>query len=44
MQPGDVLKTFADVSELEQNFDYHPSTTIRDGVNKFVEWFSSYKE
>jgi UDP-glucuronate 4-epimerase len=42
MQPGDVLKTFADVSELEQNFDYHPSTSIEEGVESFVSWFKNY--
>lgn len=42
MQPGDVLKTFADVSELEQSFDYHPSTTVKDGIAKFISWFESY--
>lgn len=42
MQPGDVLKTFADVSELEEQFDYHPSTTLRDGINSFIEWFKKY--
>jgi UDP-glucuronate 4-epimerase len=42
MQPGDVLKTFADVSELEQHFDYHPNTSVEEGVMLFVEWFKDY--
>jgi len=42
MQPGDVLKTFADVSELEQNFDYKPTTSIEEGIEKFIGWFQSY--
>ena len=42
MQPGDVLKTFADVSELEQHFDYHPNTSVEEGVMLFVEWFKHY--
>jgi UDP-glucuronate 4-epimerase len=42
MQPGDVLKTFADVSELEQHFDYHPSTSVEEGVRMFVNWFKRY--
>jgi UDP-glucuronate 4-epimerase len=42
MQPGDVLKTFADVSELEQNFDYHSSTTLTEGINSFIKWFKKY--
>jgi UDP-glucuronate 4-epimerase len=42
MQDGDVLKTFADVSELEQQFDYHPTTSVEVGVQLFVDWFKSY--
>jgi UDP-glucuronate 4-epimerase len=42
MQPGDVLKTFADVSELEQNFNYHPSTSVEEGVKLFVDWFKFF--
>jgi UDP-glucuronate 4-epimerase len=42
MQPGDVLKTFADVSELEQHFDYHTSTSVEDGVRLFIDWFKRY--
>lgn len=42
MQDGDVLKTFADVSELEQQFDYHPNTSVEVGVQLFTEWFKSY--
>jgi UDP-glucuronate 4-epimerase len=42
MQPGDVYKTFADVSDLEVKFDYHPSTTVIVGVKRFVEWYIHY--
>jgi UDP-glucuronate 4-epimerase len=42
MQPGDVLKTFADVSELEKEFDYFPSTSVEKGVQFFVDWFKDY--
>lgn len=42
MQPGDVLKTFADVSELEQHFDYHPSISVEEGVRLFADWFKRY--
>jgi UDP-glucuronate 4-epimerase len=42
LQPGDVLDTYADVSELIRDFDYQPSTTIKQGVSKFVEWFKVY--
>jgi UDP-glucuronate 4-epimerase len=42
MQPGDVMDTFADVSELEADMGYKPSTPIEVGVRNFVEWFRSY--
>ena len=38
-QPGDVPKTWADVSKAERLLDYHPDTPIRAGVPKYVEWF-----
>jgi UDP-glucuronate 4-epimerase len=39
MQAGDVYKTFADVSDLEEKFNYHPSTPVKEGVKRFVEWY-----
>ncbi|MFW6371953.1 MAG: NAD-dependent epimerase [Bacteroidota bacterium] len=42
MQPGDVYKTYADVSDLETDFNYHPDTPIEKGVGRFVEWYKSY--
>ncbi|MBW6535438.1 MAG: NAD-dependent epimerase [Mariniphaga sp.] len=42
MQPGDVYKTFADVSELEKNFGYAPTTPLEKGIGKFVNWYKSY--
>ena len=41
MQPGDVYKTFADVSDLEEKLNYHPSTPVAEGVRRFVEWFTT---
>ena len=41
MQPGDVYKTFADVSDLEAKFNYHPSTPVTEGVQRFVEWYTT---
>jgi len=38
-QPGDVPKTWADVSKAEHLLDYKPDTPIREGVPKYVEWF-----
>ncbi|QDT98480.1 SDR family NAD(P)-dependent oxidoreductase [Gimesia aquarii] len=42
MQPGDVLETYADISELKQAIHFSPSTTIEQGVNRFVDWYLSY--
>lgn len=42
MQPGDVHRTYADVSELMQDFDFKPDTTIEEGLDKFVEWYLAY--
>jgi len=41
MQPGDVYQTYADCSKLEKELGYHPSTTLNDGIGKFIEWFKS---
>jgi UDP-glucuronate 4-epimerase len=42
MQPGDVQQTWADVSALEQDFGYAPSTDIQAGIDKFVKWYKTY--
>ncbi|MBJ13542.1 MAG: NAD-dependent epimerase [Candidatus Marinimicrobia bacterium] len=42
MQPGDVAKTFADVEALVQNFDYQPSTSIKQGISNFISWYRAY--
>lgn len=42
MQPGDVLETYADISELQQVIQFSPSTTIEQGVDQFVDWYLSY--
>lgn len=42
MQPGDVYQTYADVSDLEQNFDFKPQTSIEDGLKHFAEWYKKY--
>ncbi len=44
MQPGDVYETYADVTELMEDFDFKPSTTIEEGLSAFAEWFKSYYE
>ncbi len=42
MQPGDVLRTYADVSDLERDINFKPSTSIEDGLKKFVEWYEEH--
>ncbi len=42
MQPGDVYQTYADVSGLENDFGYRPSTDMKDGVGKFAKWYREY--
>ena len=42
MQKGDVPITYADVSDLEKDFGYKPTTSLRDGLRKFAEWYASY--
>ncbi|WZL82813.1 NAD-dependent epimerase [Vallitaleaceae bacterium 9-2] len=42
MQPGDVYKTFADVSDLSETIGFKPQTTIEEGINNFVQWFKEF--
>jgi UDP-glucuronate 4-epimerase len=42
MQPGDVLRTYADVSDLEKDIGFKPSTSIEEGIKKFVDWYLEY--
>ena len=42
MQPGDVPVTYADTTALERDFDFKPSTSLRDGLRKFAEWYKVF--
>ena len=42
MQPGDVSNTFADISAIERDHGFKPTTTIDEGVPRFVQWFREY--
>ena len=44
MQPGDVNTTYADVSGLAKDFGYQPTTTVREGIAKFVKWYLVYNQ
>jgi UDP-glucuronate 4-epimerase len=41
-QPGDVLTTYADISDLTRDTGFQPSTTIEQGLEKFVAWYRDY--
>ena len=43
MQAGDVYQTYADVSELEKDFAFKPSTPLSTGLAKFAAWYKSYR-
>ena len=43
MQPGDVPVTFADTSVLERDFGFKPSTSLRDGLRAFAEWYAQWQ-
>jgi len=42
MQPGDVKDTFADISAIQRDHGFEPSTTIDEGIPRFVDWFKQY--
>lgn len=42
MQKGDVYQTYADTTKLEKDFGYKPSTSIKDGISKFIEWYKRF--
>lgn len=42
MQAGDVVVTFAETSELRDQFGFEPSTSLQIGVEKFVDWYLKY--
>jgi len=42
MQPGDVISTCADVSDLHNHVGYTPATSIETGIARFSEWYKTY--
>ncbi|CAM4014158.1 NAD-dependent epimerase [Alkalicoccus chagannorensis] len=42
MQPGDVEATYADIDELKRDTGFAPTTTIDEGLGKFVAWYKDY--
>jgi UDP-glucuronate 4-epimerase len=42
MQPGDVKATFADIENAHQKLGFLPTTSIQEGVPRFVTWYKNY--
>lgn len=42
MQPGDVIQTYADVSDLEKKIGFKPTTSLEEGLGQFVDWYRDY--
>ena len=42
MQPGDVPITYADTDALERDYGFKPSTSLRDGLRRFAEWYKEF--
>jgi UDP-glucuronate 4-epimerase len=42
IQPGDVESTYADTSDLMNDFNYKPDTNLNDGIGEFVEWYKEF--
>lgn len=43
MQDGDVAETFADIDAISADLGFRPTTTIAEGIPRFVEWFLDYR-
>ena len=42
MQPGDVYQTYADVTELQKDFDFKPDTPLKSGLSAFAKWYKRW--
>ena len=42
IQPGDVSKTFADITESKKDLKFSPKTKISEGIPKFISWYKDY--
>ena len=42
MQPGDVPVTYADTTALEKDYGFKPSTSLRQGLRAFAEWYAKF--
>jgi UDP-glucuronate 4-epimerase len=41
-QPGDVTRTYADISESKRDLGFDPHTSIEEGIARFVAWYKTY--
>jgi len=44
MQKGDVTRTYADIDAIQQDLGYQPTTSIDEGVPRFVDWYREYHQ
>lgn len=42
LQPGDVLETYSDMSDMKRDFDFVPQVDVEEGVRRYVSWFKDY--
>ncbi len=42
MQPGDVKETYADIEASRRDLGFEPTTTIQEGIPKFIDWYRRY--
>ncbi len=42
MQPGDVIETYADISESQRDLGFQPTTKIEEGIEHFISWYKSF--
>lgn len=42
IQPGDVIETHADITEINKLIGFRPSTTIEEGLKKFIDWYKEF--
>lgn len=41
MQPGDVERTFADISKAKKLIGYNPKTSFKEGIESFIDWYKA---
>jgi UDP-glucuronate 4-epimerase len=42
MQPGDVKETYAEITDIQKDVGFYPTTTLEIGLGHFVDWYKSY--